>query len=120
MSKEIGALGYFECSAMLHKGLKIIFDEGCRATLYPPRPKKKRRSKKIRISCTACTVISCQHFVPCIQNHEDGSDDKSLSLVQQLLETTSVQEAFLISKELSTKYPDLNDSEIQVCTIYFT
>ena len=40
MSKEIGALGYFECSAMLHKGLKTIFDEGCRATLYPPKPKK--------------------------------------------------------------------------------
>ena len=52
MSKEIGALGYFECSAMLHKGLKTIFDEGCRATLYPPKPKKGQKTGRSKKKCT--------------------------------------------------------------------
>ena len=42
MSMEIGAIGYFECSARLHKGLQTIFDEGCRAVLYPQKRKKKK------------------------------------------------------------------------------
>ena len=49
MSKEIGAVGYYECSALHQKGLKTIFDEACRAVLYPPVEKKKKKKTKCRL-----------------------------------------------------------------------
>ena len=37
---------------------------------------------------------------------------KSISLVEELLETTSARKAFQIAEEISKKYPDLKNPEI--------
>ena len=99
-ARDLGCVKFCECSALTQTGLKNVFDEAIMAVLNPPGEKSG----------------TIGQFCPCIQN-EDGSDDKSLPLVQELLsETTSSKRAFQISIAISTKYPDLTDSEIQVCT----
>ena len=101
LARDLRFKKFMECSALTQKGLNNVFEAAIRLIIL------KNRS------------TFCQRLVPCIQN-QDGFDDKSLTLVQELLDTTSSKRAFQISQEISTKYPDLSDSEIQVYTIYFT
>ena len=101
-ARDWGCVKFFECSALEQKGLKDVFDEAIRVVISLEKSETK-------------SSTFCQRLVPCIQN-EDGPDDKSLSLVQEFLETTSSKRAFQISQEISTKYPDLNHLDIKVCT----
>jgi GTPase SAR1 family protein len=98
-ARDLKFAKYMECSSLTNKGLKDVFEVAIRLVML----KSKTR------------YTLCQHLVPCIQN-QDGPDDKSMTLVQELMDTTSSKRAFQISQEISTKYPDLSDSEIQVCT----
>ena len=43
MAKEIGAIGYRECSALTKEGLSDVFDSAVRAVLYPPISEKKKK-----------------------------------------------------------------------------
>ena len=51
--------------------------------------------------------------MPCIYSKDD-SDVQSLTLVEELLQTTSPREALKISEQISKKYSDINDEIIQV------
>jgi len=52
MSKDIGAAGYFECSALTQQGLKAVFDESIRAVLFPSPTRSKK--KKWGPHCVVC------------------------------------------------------------------
>ena len=101
LARDLRFKKFMECSALTQKGLNNVFEAASRLVIL------KTRS------------TFCQRFVPCIQS-QDGSDIKSLTLVQELVDKTSSKRAFQISQAISTKYPDLSDSEIQVCTEKFT
>ncbi len=41
MSRQVGAVKYFECSAVTQSGLKAVFDEAIRTVLIP-QPSRTR------------------------------------------------------------------------------
>ena len=94
LAKASGLAMFLECSALTRKGLKNVFGEAIRVVLHPT---EKSESKSTFWKTNEST-------------------NESLTLVQEFLITTSVERAYQISEDIITKYPDLNDPEIQVCT----
>ena len=82
--------------------LQDVFDEAILAAFDLPGPGESK---------TICTFFKT--LAPCSQS-DAVSDDKSLTLVEEFLETTSKKKAFQIAEEISKEYPDLKNSEIQV------
>nr|GEX63741.1 Rac-like GTP-binding protein RAC2 [Tanacetum cinerariifolium] len=48
LKKQIGAVGYVECSSKTQQNVKIVFDVAIKAVLQPP---KVRKHKKKRLGC---------------------------------------------------------------------
>lgn len=46
MAREVGAYGYYECSALTQQGVKEVFDTAVRASLNAPSSSKKSKRKK--------------------------------------------------------------------------
>ena len=43
MAKEIGAVGYRECSSLTQEGLNEMFETAVRVVLSPPNSEKKKK-----------------------------------------------------------------------------
>ena len=92
-AKEFGFAKFCECSALTQEGLKNVFDEAIRAALCPPGESK-----------TKGTFYKA--LLPCIEN-EAVSIDKSISLVEELLKTTSTKKAFQIATSVQSGHLSL-------------
>ena len=98
LAKTLGAVKFCECSALMRKGLKTVFDEAIRAAIQPPAPRSKSRG------------INCCPTLRSGNNSNDGSNEQSLTPIEQLLQTTSPKKAEQILK----KYSNVNDDLYQV------
>lgn len=96
LAKTLGAVKFCECSALMQKGLKNVFDEAIRAVFQPPRSKSRG-------------INFCPNLRS-VNNSKDVSNEQFLTPIEQLLQTTSPKKAEQILK----KYPNVNDDLYQV------
>ena len=99
LAKTLGAATFCECSAITQNGLKDLFDEAILATFEDFETTQRSNF--------------CPNLMPCIYNKND-SVVESLTIVEDLLQTTSPREALRISEQISKRYSDINDEIIQV------
>ena len=48
MAQEIGAVGYYETSALTGEGVKELFDAAIRAVINPPTVTKKKKTSFLK------------------------------------------------------------------------